>query len=113
MDPLPTYIPPRESAQSNAALASRYPLAIICRRTGTSQFVLANMPSRLRSQEPGLEIHPGTLPPGDSERRAVRIFNDRGSSPQGARQRQGARRSRSGALGVVEKAHRDRRNAMS
>jgi anaerobic selenocysteine-containing dehydrogenase len=82
MDPLPTYIPPRESAQSNPALAGRYPLAIISppnRHFLNSSF--ANMPFAIaEAGEPSLEIHPGDAAArGIANGDAVRIFNDRGS----------------------------------
>ena len=59
MDPLPTYIAPRESAQSNPALAKRYPLAVISppnRHFLNSSF--ANMPFAIaEAKEPGLDMH--------------------------------------------------------
>jgi anaerobic selenocysteine-containing dehydrogenase len=82
MDPLPTYIPPRESAQSNPELARKYPLAAISppnRHFLNSSF--ANMPFAIaEAKEPGLDIHPldaaaRSIRDGDQ----VRIFNDRGS----------------------------------
>jgi len=81
-DPLPTYIPPYESVDSNPALAARYPLAMIsppARNFLNSTFV--NVQSlRDTEGEPHLDIHPD-----DAAVRAivsgtmVRIFNDRGS----------------------------------
>ena len=81
-DPLPRWVPPHESPVSNAALAARYPLAMIsppARNFLNTSF--ANLP-RFREQEggPKLEIHPD-----DAARRGIeagdrlRIFNDRGA----------------------------------
>jgi anaerobic selenocysteine-containing dehydrogenase len=81
-DPLPAYIPPRESAASNAPLAVRYPLAFIsppARNFLNSSF--ANLPAFVAEERtPHLDIHPDDaaargLRSGDP----VRIFNDRGS----------------------------------
>src|SRR6266540_2378226 len=114
MDPLPTYIPPRESAQSNPALAGRYPLAIISppnRHFLNSSF--ANMPFAIaEAREPGLEIHPADaaargIRTGD----AVRIFNDRGSLTARARVSDKAREGVVVALSVWwKKLTADRRN---
>ncbi|NMF89964.1 molybdopterin-containing oxidoreductase family protein [Aromatoleum petrolei] len=82
LDPLPHWVPPHESPVSNAALAARYPLAMIsppARNFLNTSF--ANLP-RFRAQEggPKLEIHPD-----DAARRGIvagerlRIFNDRGA----------------------------------
>jgi anaerobic selenocysteine-containing dehydrogenase len=82
LDPLPTYIPPRENAASNSGLAERYPLAFIsppCRNFLNSSF--ANLPFALAAEkEPHLDIHPDDarargIRTGDR----VRVFNDRGS----------------------------------
>jgi len=81
-DRLPCFVPPRESVQSNPALAARYPLAFISspsRNFLNSSF--ANLP-RFRGAEktPRLEIHPRDAAAraiGDGD--AVRVFNDRGS----------------------------------
>jgi len=81
-DPLPTFVPPRESVRSNPELAQRYPLAFIsppARNFLNSSF--ANLPAFVAEEKaPRLEIHPE-----DARARAietgerVRIFNDRGS----------------------------------
>jgi anaerobic selenocysteine-containing dehydrogenase len=82
LDPLPTYTPPRENADSNPELARRYPLAFIsppCRNFLNSSF--ANLPFALASEKaPRLDIHPDDarsrgIRTGDR----VRVFNDRGS----------------------------------
>ncbi|MBC7415387.1 MAG: molybdopterin oxidoreductase family protein [Herminiimonas sp.] len=81
-DPLPTYLPPYESAASNPVLASRYPLAMIsppARNFLNSTFV--NIESLRETEgEPHLDMHPD-----DAAQRAivagdmVSIFNDRGT----------------------------------
>ena len=82
VDPLPTYIPPRESVASNPVLAARFPLAMIsppARNALNSSF--ANLPAFLESEKtPHLEIHPDDaaargIVSGDK----VRVFNDRGA----------------------------------
>ena len=81
-DPLPAFLPPRESAQSNPALAARYPLAFISPPTRNflnSSF--ANISAYADDERrPHLVIHPDDaaargIDGGDP----VRIFNDRGS----------------------------------
>ena len=87
-DPLPAYVAPYESVASNAALASKYPLAMIsppARNFLNSSFV--NVASlRATEGEPHLDIHPvdaasRQIGNGDT----VRIFNDRGSFEAKAR----------------------------
>ncbi|MFC5476547.1 molybdopterin-containing oxidoreductase family protein [Paraherbaspirillum soli] len=82
LEPLPSYIAPYESAASNPALASKYPLAMIsppARNFLNSSFV--NIQSlRATEGEPHLDMHPSdaaqrNLINGDM----VRIYNDRGS----------------------------------
>ncbi|WP_050479567.1 molybdopterin-containing oxidoreductase family protein [Herbaspirillum rhizosphaerae] len=82
LDPLPTYIPPYESVASNAALAEKYPLAMIsppARNFLNSSFV--NVQSlRDTEGEPHLDMHPDDAAArGIVHGGAVRIFNDRGS----------------------------------
>jgi anaerobic selenocysteine-containing dehydrogenase len=82
LDPLPTHIPPYESAASNPALASRFPLAMIsppARNFLNSTFV--NVSSlRTTEAEPHLDIHPDdSAARGIVHGEMVRIFNDRGS----------------------------------
>ncbi|MGH9935970.1 MAG: molybdopterin-containing oxidoreductase family protein, partial [Blastocatellia bacterium] len=81
VDPLPTYIPPRESARTAPELAKKYPLAIIsppAHNFLNSSF--ANLPTFVKAEkEPHLEIHPAdaaarSIKDGDR----VRVFNDRG-----------------------------------
>ena len=81
-DPLPTYIAPRESAQSNPALAARYPLAIIsppARNFLNSSF--ANLPRFVAGEgEPRLVMHPqDAAARGIAGGDLVRVFNDRGA----------------------------------
>ncbi len=88
MDPLPAFIPPRESAQSNPVLARQYPLAIISppnRHFLNSSF--ANLPFAIaEAGEPSLAIHPADAAArGIAEGDTLRIFNDRGSFSAKAR----------------------------
>jgi len=81
-DPLPDFVPPRESVASNPMLARRYPLAFIsppARNFLNSSF--ANLPAFLAEEgAPRLHLHPD-----DATARAlvdgetVRVRNDRGS----------------------------------
>ena len=95
MDPLPTYIAPRESKESAPELAKRYPLAFLSPPAHSflnSSF--ANLPSFLHAEkEPMLLIHPVDAEPrAISETDLVRIFNDRGSFTAKARVTDKARR---------------------
>lgn len=81
IDPLPTYIAPRETVQDAPQLARKYPLAVIsppAHNFLNSSF--ANLPSFVKAEkEPYLDIHPndaGLRGIKDGDR--VRIFNDRG-----------------------------------
>ncbi len=81
VDPLPTYIPPRESAQTAPELAKKYPLAIIsppAHNFLNSSF--ANLPSFVKAEkEPRLDIHPvDATARGIKDGDRVRVFNDRG-----------------------------------
>jgi anaerobic selenocysteine-containing dehydrogenase len=81
VDPLPTYIPPRESAQTAPELAKKYPLAIIsppAHNFLNSSF--ANLPTFVKAEkEPHLEIHPlDAAARGIKDGDRVRVFNDRG-----------------------------------
>ena len=82
MDPLPAYVPPRESVQSNPGLAAKYPLAIISppnRHFLNSSF--ANLPFAIaEAGEPSLDINPkDAAARGVRDGDRVRIFNDRGA----------------------------------
>jgi anaerobic selenocysteine-containing dehydrogenase len=115
MDPLPAYIPPRESAQSNPGLAKKYPLALISppnRHFLNSSF--ANMPFAIaEAKEPSLDIHPGDAAArGVKDGDTVRIVNDRGSFTARARVSQRAREGVVVALSVWwKKLAADGRNA--
>ena len=81
-DPLPGYIPPRESSGSDPALARRYPLAFLsppARNFLNSSF--GNLPvAREPDAEPRIEIHPDDAGPrGIADGAWVRLHNDRGS----------------------------------
>jgi anaerobic selenocysteine-containing dehydrogenase len=93
-DPLPTFVPPRESVASNPALAERYPLAFIsppARNFLNSSF--ANLPAFVAEEKtPRLESHPDDARPrGIATGDRVRIFNDRGSFSAEARVSERAR----------------------
>jgi anaerobic selenocysteine-containing dehydrogenase len=114
VDPLPTYIPPRESV-SDAALAKKYPLAIISppnRHFLNSSF--ANLPFAIaEAKEPSLDINPGDARArGIRDGDRVRIFNDRGSLTAKARVSDRAREGVVVALSVWwKKLSADRKNA--
>jgi anaerobic selenocysteine-containing dehydrogenase len=103
LDPLPTYIPPRESAQTAPALAKKYPLSIIsppAHNFLNSSF--ANLPTFLKAEkEPYLEIHPADAEArGVSNGDRVRVFNDRGEFNLKARVSEKSRRGVVVALSV-------------
>ena len=115
IDPLPTYIAPRESALTAPELARAYPLAMIsppAHNFLNSSF--ANLPSFVHAEkEPMLDIHPD-----DAEMRGidsgdrVRIFNDRGSFAARARVTEKARQGVVVALSIWwKKLSPDGRNA--
>jgi anaerobic selenocysteine-containing dehydrogenase len=114
-DPLPAYVPPYEGPGSNAALAARFPLAIIsppARNFLNSTFV--NVQSlRDTEGEPHLEIHPDDAAPrGVRTGERVRVFNERGSFELAARVTDRARRGVVVALSIWwKKLARDGRNA--
>ncbi|MFO1314915.1 MAG: molybdopterin oxidoreductase family protein [Burkholderiales bacterium] len=87
-DPLPAYVPPRESPASNAVLARRYPLAFIsppARNFLNSSF--ANLPAFVAEERtPHVDLHPADAAArGIVGGAQVRIFNDRGSFTATAR----------------------------
>jgi anaerobic selenocysteine-containing dehydrogenase len=95
LDPLPTYIAPRESVASNPALAKRFPLAMIsppARNALNSSF--ANLPTFLDSEKtPHLDIHPDDAAArGIIDGDKVRVFNERGELALTARVTDRARR---------------------
>ncbi|MEM9979803.1 MAG: molybdopterin-dependent oxidoreductase, partial [Cyanobacteria bacterium P01_D01_bin.2] len=82
VDPLPTYTPQRESAQSNPVLAERYPLSLMSAKP--HQFInscFANLPKHAKLQGgPRLIIHPEDAAQRDiTDGQLVRVFNDRGT----------------------------------
>jgi anaerobic selenocysteine-containing dehydrogenase len=82
VDPIPSFIAPRESAQANPALAARYPLNIISPKSHAFlNSCYANQPHQRRiAGEPAVTIHPeDAAKRGIAEARVVRVFNDRGS----------------------------------
>lgn len=88
IDPLPTYIAPRESVQTAPKLAEKYPLAIIsppAHNFLNSSF--ANLPSFIKAEkEPFLEMHPEDAGPRNIQSGdLVRIFNHRGAFTARAR----------------------------
>ncbi len=81
-DPLPDYVPPRESVASAPELAARYPLAFISppsRNFMNSTF--ANLPSfRAEEPEPRIWLHPADAASRKlAEDDRVRVHNDRGA----------------------------------
>lgn len=88
LDPLPAYVPPKESRASNPELASRYPLALLSPPApGFLNTTFGNLPRTLRANpKPHLDINPA-----DAEDRnvasgdRVRVFNARGSCALWAR----------------------------
>jgi anaerobic selenocysteine-containing dehydrogenase len=115
VDPLPTYIAPRESSLTAPELARAYPLAMIsppAHNFLNSSF--ANLPSFVHAEkEPMLDIHPD-----DAEIRGidsgdrVKIFNDRGSFAARARVTEKARQGVVVALSIWwKKLSPDGRNA--
>ncbi|HSI28871.1 MAG TPA: molybdopterin dinucleotide binding domain-containing protein, partial [Methylophilus sp.] len=82
LDPLPAYIASRESADTNAALAARFPLSIISPKShGFINSSYANMESKIRVQgEQYLMINPvDALVRDVQEGMIVKVFNDRGA----------------------------------
>jgi anaerobic selenocysteine-containing dehydrogenase len=82
LDPLAGYVPPRESALSNPALAARYPLAFIS--PPAHHFLNSTFSAQpafvRRESEPSLTIHPlDAAARGIRHGQTVRTFNDRGS----------------------------------
>ena len=87
-DPLPDYVPPRESVATNPALAQRYPLAFIsppARNFLNTSF--ANLPAFVTEERtPWLDLNAADAQArGIASGDAVRIFNDRGSFTATAR----------------------------
>ncbi len=82
IDPVPTYIPPRESAMTDPALAARYPLNLISPKSHAFlNSCYANLPHQRRiAGEPTVTLNPADAAErGIGEARAVRVFNQRGA----------------------------------
>lgn len=82
VDPLPTYIPPRESPLSDPALALRYPLNLLAAKPHTFlNSCFGNLPKhRKLEREPKVIIHPeDAARRGIVQGQIVKVFNDRGS----------------------------------
>ena len=81
LDPVPTYLPPRESRETDPALAQRFPLTLIsppAHQFLNSTFVNVDT-LRRQAGAPQLRIHPDDAAlRGISDGLAVRCFNDRG-----------------------------------
>jgi len=80
LDPLPTYIPPREDRLSNPALAKQFPLVLIS--PPAHHFLNSTFVNLFHAKETGptLEIHPKDAESRHIEEGApVEIFNGRGS----------------------------------
>ena len=81
LDPLPGYVPNRESADTNPALAAKYPLNIISPKShGFLNSCYANVADKIKGQGEQFVM----LSPKDAQARSiregdpVRVFNDRG-----------------------------------
>ncbi|MGD9501019.1 MAG: molybdopterin-dependent oxidoreductase [Methyloceanibacter sp.] len=81
VDPLPGYVPPRESAATNPRLAERYPLNVISPKShGFLNSCYANEPHKIKGQGEQFVM----ISPKDAAARSiregdpVRVFNDRG-----------------------------------
>lgn len=82
VDPLPTYIPPRESPLSDPAQAKRYPLNLLAAKPHTFlNSCFGNLPKhRKLEREPKVIIHPeDAARRGIVQGQIVKVFNDRGS----------------------------------
>ncbi len=82
IDPVPAYIPPRESAMTDPALAARYPLNVISPKSHAFlNSCYANLPHQRRiAGEPTVTLNPADAAAREiGEGRAVRVFNQRGA----------------------------------
>lgn len=80
LDPLPTYIPPREDRLSNPALAKKFPLVLIS--PPAHHFLNSTFVNLFHGKEvgPTLEIHESDAAPRRIKTGSpVQIFNDRGN----------------------------------
>ena len=81
VDPLPHYIPPRESARTNPELAARYPLNLLTPKSHAyMNSSCANQTMQRQVQkEPNVIIHPDDAAErGIADGEPVRVFNERG-----------------------------------
>ena len=88
LDPLPDYVANRESADSNPALAKKYPLNIVSPKShGFLNSCYANMTDKIKGQgEQFVMIHPADAEMrGIKEGVKVKVFNDRGAFEGDAR----------------------------
>ena len=83
IDPLPTYVPARESPAGDPALAARYPLSLMTAKSALHflNSSYANLPRHLKAErEPLLDMHPDDgAARGITNGDRVRVYNDRGS----------------------------------
>jgi anaerobic selenocysteine-containing dehydrogenase len=82
IDPLPTFIPPRESRQADPKRAARYPLLLLSIKSHHFlNSTYPNVPSLARDAGPRfVELHPDDARTrGLVDGQQVRIFNDRGA----------------------------------
>jgi anaerobic selenocysteine-containing dehydrogenase len=82
LDPLPDYLPSRESPETNPELAKKYPLNIISPKShGFLNSSYANMEQKIKGQgEQFVMIHPSDADRrGIKEGATVKVFNDRGA----------------------------------
>lgn len=88
LDDLPDYVAPRESAQSNPALAARFPLSLVSPKShGFLNSCYANASDKIKGQgEQFVLIHPDDAAARNIEAGStVRVSNDRGSFEGAAR----------------------------
>ncbi|HLF82605.1 MAG TPA: molybdopterin oxidoreductase family protein [Blastocatellia bacterium] len=81
LDPLPAYIPPRESPATAPELASRYPLQLLCPPANSFlNTTFSQLPSFLKSErQPFIQLHADDAAlRGINDGDAVRVWNDRG-----------------------------------
>jgi len=88
LDPLPGYVPSRESAETNPALAARYPLSIISPKSHAFlNSCYANVAEKIKVQGEQFVMinHADAAMRGIQEDAKVRVFNDRGAFEGNAR----------------------------
>jgi anaerobic selenocysteine-containing dehydrogenase len=81
LDPLPAYIPPRESPDTAPELAARYPIQLICPPANSFlNTTFSNLPSFLKSErQPFIQLHADDAARrGVEDGETVRVWNDRG-----------------------------------